>query len=99
MATEVSGDYSIPATDELIEIVNSKRKGYGYTDLVGSEYDNDVYYNFYLIFNPKENFISIEATCNHGENDDFVAYTIRLSPEEKEMLMFKVIEDLAKGGD
>ena len=48
---EYDGNYVVPATDELIEITNKIRERQGNTDLVGVEYDNDVYYTYYLYFN------------------------------------------------
>lgn len=88
------GNYVIPATDELIEITNKIRKRQGNTDLVGVDYENDVYYTHYLYFNTDKKEISLQASVSYGEKDDYVWYTIELLPEEKEMLMWKVIEDL-----
>lgn len=91
---EYSGSCCIPATDELIEITNRIRERQGNTDLVGIGYDNDVYYSHYLIFNVDKKEITLQAEVSHGEKDDFVWYTIELFPEEKEMLMWKVIKGL-----
>ena len=54
-------------TDELIDITNEIRKKHGYTDLVGIEYENEVYYNFYLMFDTEKKTIGIQAICNYGE--------------------------------
>lgn len=54
-------------TDELINLTNEIRKKQGNTDLVGIEYDNEVYYNFYLMFDTEKKSISIQAVCNYGE--------------------------------
>lgn len=91
---EYDGNYVIPATDELIEITNKIRERQGNTDLVGVDYENDVYYTYYLCFNADNNEITLQAEVSHGEKDDFVWYTIELFPEEKEMLMWKVIRGL-----
>lgn len=91
---EYDGNYVVPATDELIEITNEIRKRQGNTDLVGVDYENDVYYTHYLYFNTDKKEITLQASVAHGEKDDYVWYTIELLPEEKEMLMWKVIEDL-----
>lgn len=91
---EYDGSYCIPATEELIEITNKIRKRCGHTDLVGVGYDNDVYYTHYLIFNADKKEITLQATVAHGEKDDFVWYTIDLLPEEKEMLLWKVVRGL-----
>lgn len=88
------GNYVIPATNELIEITNEIRKRQGNTDLVGVDYENDVYYTYYLYFNTDKKEITLQASVAHGEKDDYVWYTIELLPEEKEMLMWKIIEDL-----
>lgn len=94
LGNEYDGSFCIPATDELIEITNRIRERQGNTDLVGVDYDNDVYYSHYLIFNVDKNEITLQAEVSHGEKDDFVWYTIDLFPEEKEMLMWKVIKQL-----
>ena len=91
---ENEGSYVVPATNELIEITNEIRKRQGNTDLVGVDYENDVYYTHYLYFNTDKKEIALQAEVAHGEKDDYVWYTIELLPEEKEMLMWKVIEDL-----
>ena len=91
---EYEANYLVPATDELIEVTNKIRARQGNTDLVGINYDNDVYYTHYLIFNTDKKEISLQAEVAHGEKDDFVWYTIELLPEERKMLMWKVIKEL-----
>lgn len=91
---ERDGNYVIPATDELIEVTNKIRERQGHTDLVGIDYENDVYYTFYLCFDGSTEEITLHASVSHGEKDDFVWYSIDLFPEEKEMLMWKVIDKL-----
>lgn len=91
---EYEANYLVPATDELIEITNKIRARQGNTDLAGINYDNDVYYTYYLIFNTDKKEISLQAEVAHGEKDDFVWYIIDLFPEEKEILMWKVIRKL-----
>ena len=91
---EYEASYVIPATDGLIEITNKIRERQGNTDLVGVDYDNDVYYTHYLMFNADKKEITLQAEVSHGEKDDFVWYTIDLLPEEKDMLMWKVIREL-----
>ena len=93
---EFSGSFYIPSTDELIDLTDNIRKRLGYTDLVGSGDDNDVYYNFYLIFDTLKEKVKLQASCNHGKEDDWLSYDIQLFPEEEKMLTFKVIEALAK---
>lgn len=91
---ENTGTFYIPATDELVELTNNIRKCQGNVDLVGVEYDNDVYYNFYLMFDVPKQEIKLQANCNNSEEDDWAWYDIQLFPEEEKMLMFKVIEAL-----
>lgn len=93
---ENAGNFYVPATDELVDLTNSIRKRQGNTDLVGVEYDNDVYYNFYLMFDIAKQEIHLQANCNYGEKDDWVWYEIQLFPEEERMLMFKVIGALVQ---
>ena len=91
------GNFIVPATDELIELINECRRNKGITDLVGNEYENDVYYNFYLIFDTDKREVKLQAVCNHGEKDDYMEYGIELFPEEERMLLFKIIKELTKG--
>lgn len=91
---DYEGSYCVPATDELIDITNTIRKRAGNTDLVGVGYDNDVYYNHYLLFNTATKELSLQASVAHGEKDDFTWYNIDLFPEEKEMLLWKVVNEL-----
>ena len=91
---ELEGNFIIPSTDELIEITNTIRKRQGNTDLVGVEYENDVYYTHYLSFNADKKEITLQASVANGAKDDYVWYNIELLPEEKEMLMWKVIKEL-----
>ena len=93
---ENTGTFYIPATDELVELTNKIRERQGNTDLVGVEYDNDVYYNFYLMFDVTNQEIKLQASCNLGEKDDWAWYEIPLFPEEEKMLMFKVIGALVQ---
>lgn len=91
---EYDGNYCVPATDELIDITNAIRARQGNKDLVSVDCDNDVYYTYYLYFNADKKEIALQAEVAHGEKDDFVWYTIDLLPEEKEMLIWKVMREL-----
>lgn len=93
---EHEGDIVLCATDELIDIANQIRAEQGNTDLVGIDYDNEVYYNFYLIFDTSKKNISIHAVCNYGKKDDEVWYELPMTKEEKVNVMFQLIEILAK---
>ena len=89
------GDFIVPATEDLIDALDAIRKDKGFTDLVGN-CDNDVYYNFYLRFNPATKEIELSGTANEADEDDWQNYIIDISPEEKEQLMFYIIDALAK---
>ena len=56
---EHEGDIVLCSTDELIDITNKIRLEQGNTDLVGLDYDNEVYYNFYLMFDTRKKSVSI----------------------------------------
>lgn len=90
-----SGDFYVPATEDLIKALDDIRADKGFTDLV-KDHDNDVYYNFYVAFEPNKKEIRLTGTANESEKDDWESYTIQLSPEEKELLMFYIIDALAK---
>lgn len=97
--TPDAGNYLIPATDELIDITNKIRKRQGYTDLVGAEYENDVYYTYYLRFDSERKELDLWASIAYGEKDDYACYMIDLLPEEKETLLWKIIRQLLQDID
>lgn len=96
MSDEQEGNILLSATEELIDLANSVRKEAGNTDLVGSEFDDDVYYDFYLMFNTKNQDLSIQVMCNHGEKDDYVYYALPMTAEEKMAVIWQLIQILAK---
>lgn len=93
---EHEGNIVLCTTDELIDITNQIRFEQGNTDLVGVDYDNEVYYNFYLMFDTIKKTVSIQAVSNYGEKDDEVYYELPMTEEEKVNVMFQLIEMLAK---
>lgn len=93
---EHEGNVILCGTNELIDITNNIRKEQGNEDLVGVDYDNDVYYNFYLMFNTNTKEVSIQAVCNYGEKDDEVWYKLPMTIEEERNVMFTLIECLAR---
>ena len=93
---EDGGNFEVIATDELIDLLNEMRARDGNTDLVGVKYDNEVWYNFYLVFRTNKKEIILFGTANNSEEDDWCTYYIDLTPEEEKMLMFKVIDELVK---
>lgn len=93
---ESAGNIILCATDELIDITNNIRKECGYTDLVEVDCDNDVYYNFYLMFDTNRKEVSIQAVCNNGEKDDYVWYKLPMTIEEEKNVTFTLIKCLAR---
>ena len=89
-----SGDFMVDATEELITTANQTRKRSGFTDFPSG--CNDIYYNFYLAFSCDKEEIMLRFSVDHSEHDDYYDYEINLFPEEKTMLLFKIIDCLAK---
>lgn len=92
----IEGNIDLYSTESLVEETNKIRKAQGNEDLVGLEYDNDVYYNFYLMFNTEKNIIQLKAVCNYGKNDDEVWYDLPLSQEEERETMLFLIKCLSE---
>ena len=76
---EHEGNIVLAATDELIHLTNEIRKEQGNTDLVGVEYDNEVYYNFYLMFNTKKKTIGIQTI-----SQDYIEFLLENNGLSKE---------------
>lgn len=93
---DFQGDVSLIETDELMDLTNAIRKECGYMDLVDSNCDNEVYYDFYLVFNLKKKIISIHAVCNYGEKDDKTDYELPMTEEEKENVLWKFVNILTQ---
>lgn len=90
------GNIVLVTTDELVNITNDIRQKMGHTDLVGVEYENEVYYDFYLMFDNKEQKIRLEAECNYGEKDDKTFYELPMSKKEKISVMWQLNQMLAE---
>lgn len=88
-----SGNFTVDATEELITTANQIRKRAGFTDFPSE--DNDIYYNFYLAFSCEKEEIVLNFSVAYSEHDDYRDYEIDLFPEEKTMLLFKIIDYLA----
>lgn len=93
---EHEGNIILCGTSELIDITNEIRKQQGNTDLVTVDADNEVYYDFYLMFDTRKKKISIQAVCNFGEKDDEAYYELPMTEEEKVNVMFQLVEILAR---
>lgn len=96
MNDEQEGNILLSATEELINLANNIREEAGNTDLVGSESDNNVYYDFYLMFNTKNQDLSIQVMVNHGEKDDYTYYSLPMSEEEKISVMWQLVQILSR---
>lgn len=93
---EYEGNISLISTDELISITNDIRMKNGNTDLVGKLYNNEVYYDFYLVFDTQKQNVHIQAVCKGSEKDDWVSYELPMSEEEKLSVMWQLIRMLTK---
>ena len=80
-------------TGSLIDKVNKMREKLGYTDIVSVGVDNDVYYNFYVMYRPSCDYVSVIAVCNNGEQDDWMTYDIKLSDNDMNELYPLVIHE------
>ena len=82
-------DYS----GELIEALDEIRAELGFTDLVGGKqyivFENDVWYNFYADYNPKNGVFTVSGTVNNAEKDDYKNYELDSLP----MFVMDEIED------
>lgn len=94
-SNEYKGNIVLESTDELVNITNQIRKEQDNTDLVGNKYDNEVYYNFYLMFDTKKKTINIQAVCNYGERDNEVYYELPMTEKEKQNVMWRLVDMLA----
>lgn len=90
------GNVVLYGADELIKITNDIRKECGNNDLVEVECDNDVYYNFYLVFDMTKKKIEIQAVCNYGEQDDLAIYELPMTTEEERCVLFTLAGCLAE---
>lgn len=93
------GNINVKESDEIIDIVNKIREVLGHKDLVGEQYNNDVYYQFYLMFNMKKHLIRLIATCNGGKDDDYVWYYLPLTKENITEILFSLCTFLTKKFD
>ena len=80
------------SSDELVNVVNGIRVNQGYTDFVGVEYDNfdELSYAFYLYVDVDNKEITMNAQVFDEKETDDIWHNIELTPEEKQMLLWKV---------
>lgn len=89
-----TGTFDIEATNELINEANNIRKRSGFTDFPSA--NNDVYYNFYLVYNCSERIFDLRFSVSHSLQDDYMDYCIVLLPEEERTIAFIIIQYLAE---
>lgn len=94
MDEDGKGSFNAVADDQLIDWIEGLRKAYGYTDFI--RYDNDVYYNFFVIFDTIKREVKLCGTANGTEQDDYAVYECKLNPEEKEHIIWLIIHELSK---
>lgn len=89
-------DLEIDATDELIDLMDQKRKMAGMKDLFSyNDYGNPIYYDFYLRCDLNENRFDVIGVCAHGEKDDWREYYLDIHTMEMHKIMLKLIEYFA----
>ena len=93
---KMQGIVDVEANDELIEELNKIRKKYGYTDLVKSDLENDVWYSFTLVFELHRKDVRIAGFVNHGKEDDYRSYELPMNSEEKTNILFQLLNFLAR---
>ncbi len=81
----------LECSNELVDITNNLRKKSGNTDLVGSKWHNEVYYDFYLDYNLEEKTVTLQAKCNYGKRDNEEYYTLPMTKEEEKHITFLLI--------
>lgn len=94
MDEDGKGSFNAVADDQLIDWIEGLRKAYGYTDFI--RYDNDIYYNFFVIFDTIKKEVRLCGTANGTEQDDYFVYECKLNPEEKEYIIWLIIHELSK---
>jgi len=69
---------------DLIDEMDELRKSLGFTDLVGGkayiQLANDVWYNFYVDYNPQDGSFTVSGTVNNAEKDDWKSYDLQSLP-------------------
>ena len=74
-------------TDDLIDRMNQVRKEAGMKDLVSITCDNNVWYDFYVVYEIDKDNVYLFGTANESEEDDWANYEIPLEDDEKESLL------------
>lgn len=91
------GSYYAVADEQLIDWIETLRKAKGYEDFIASNnYENDIYYDFYVIFDFDKKEIKLNGIAKETEKDDFAEYECELTSEEKEYIMWLIIYEMSK---
>lgn len=94
MDEDGKGSYYAVADDQLIDWIETLRKAKGYADFIN--YDNDIYYNFYVEFDFGKKEIKLVGIANNTELDDYENYECELTSKEKEFIMWLIIYEMSK---
>lgn len=87
-----SANWIVEDTEMLIDRMNCVRSEAGMTDLVSADVYNEVWYDFYAVYDKLKNEVVLMGVCNYGEKDDYKNYEIPLTSVEREELLKLVIK-------
>ena len=97
MDADGEGSFSVVADNQVIDWIETLRKANGQEDFIAdNNYENDIYYNFYVTFDFSKKEVKLIGVTNGTEKDDYVNYECQLTPEEKEFIMWLIIYELSK---
>lgn len=94
MDADGEGSFSVVADEQVIDWIETLRKANGQEDFLLME--NDIYYDFYVTFSFKKREVKLIGVANNTEKDDYVNYECKLTPEEKEFIMWLIIYELSR---
>lgn len=83
--------FEVEPTDEMISIADRIREEKGFTDKA-TDINNDVWYNYYLEVNLKDETVEMWFTCNNGEKDDYAGYEIVMDELETKHFLWKAFK-------
>jgi len=92
--TDVEFSFQCKGTKDLYDKCDQVRRLMGMTDF--PEESNILYYNIYVIVNTEKESISLRFNINNSMEDDLKWYSIPLTIEQENMLLWKVIYELSE---
>lgn len=92
--TDVDFSFQCKDTKDLYDKCDQVRRLMGMTDF--PEESNILYYDIYVIVNTEKESISLRFNVNNSMEDDFKWYSIPLTNEQENMLLWKVIHELSE---